>query len=54
MHSTWLPVRIPDYDETDIWECPDCGWAVQLECDTPVEHKYFYCPECGRRRITEG
>lgn len=57
MINTWLNEIFPDGDESDVWVCPDCQWAVTLESyneldvDAPVEHGYNFCPHCGAKRI---
>jgi len=37
-------------DEILAWECPYCGNAWELsEGGTPAEHKFYFCPRCGKR-----
>ena len=36
-----------DDDDTNTWECSECG-SLQIIIDgTPFDNSWFYCPRCG-------
>ena len=38
-----------DYNADVIYRCSVCESAFYLECDTPKDNEYNYCPYCGAR-----
>lgn len=37
-----------EYDSA-VWECSNCGFALQLIDGTPKENNYHFCPVCGEK-----
>ena len=52
MVNEWKNESTLEGDEGDVWFCPFCEWAMELE-DNPADHGYNFCPHCGRRMIYE-
>ena len=51
-HSGWLAYPNYDEDEIEAWECPECGCLIaNIDCTSPDEWGWRYCPKCGRRLI---
>lgn len=48
-NGKWKLVRvdISDPEDTNVYECSECGDLFQLEFGTPKENNYNFCPNCG-------
>lgn len=38
-----------DFDEQNVYMCSVCKEPYILECGTPKDNKYNYCPNCGAK-----
>lgn len=46
--GTWKQID----DDTYIWSCSECDEPFILMGGTPIENKYYYCPQCGAKMKT--
>ena len=46
--GTWKQID----DDTNIWSCSECDEPFILMDGTPIENKYYYCPQCGAKMRT--
>lgn len=38
-------------DDSNAWECSECGEVWMLNADSPKENNMNYCPNCGKKII---
>ena len=36
-------------ENTDIWECSECGYKKSFFGSTPIALGYYFCPNCGAK-----
>lgn len=45
----WITENMSDGDVD--YRCSECNELFWLECGTPKDNKYNFCPKCGERLI---
>lgn len=40
---------ILDDEDTNSWECSECGDLLQINDGTPHENGWYFCPHCGAK-----
>ena len=52
--NKWIDYEDITGEGSNTYECPSCGFVLQLMEGTPEENSYNYCPKCGKRLIQQG
>ena len=51
--NEWIDYEDITGEGSNTYECPSCGFVLQLMEGTPEENSYNYCPKCGKKLIQQ-
>ena len=52
--ETKTGVWILDDEDTNSWECSECGGLLMINDGTPHENDWYFCPYCGAHMDNDG